>query len=107
MVMMSPSIWGSRMKWIMSRFFLLLVFMPSVHGEWTWRYRKAFNTPEREQHKALSVLSFSKLEVPHFSQLLFSWNAFRPHRGFFRFLVQVRSAKTHTWHDWHTMIEWG
>ncbi len=50
---------------------------------------------------------FSKRNLNHFSQLIFSWNAFRSKRGHLSFWAQVRNAKNKQWGSWHKMIDWG
>ncbi len=74
---------------------------------WTWLYQKKFTTHELEDAKNKQDLVFLKHGVPQFSQLMFSWNAFRPSEGHFTFYVQVRDAKRKTWGAWHKMAEWG
>ncbi len=59
------------------------------------------------EHSAKRSMIFAKTDTPHFTQLIFSWNAFRPKQGYFKFNVQVRDAKTQRWYDWHRMTEWG
>ena len=72
---------------------------------WTWLYAKKFAASEAQKKK--SSLVFVKTDVPCFSQLIFSWNAFRPQKGHYSFAVQVRDAATKEWSSWHKMIEWG
>jgi hypothetical protein len=77
--------------------------------EWAWVYRSRLGA---EQHKKVSQQNkssfyFSKEATPAFSQLLFSWNAFRPSNGHFTFYVQVRNAQKKTWGKWHKMADWG
>jgi hypothetical protein len=77
------------------------------NDQWTWLYKKNFSMGEIEGHKYRNSLLFYKENTPEFNQLIFSWNAFRPTKGFYRFKVRVRDAKTKNWHKWHTMSEWG
>lgn len=74
---------------------------------WTWQLKKIFNQAELQNSKHKQSLIFAKYDLPHFSQLIFSWNAYRPRHGYFRFFVQVRDAASKKWHDWHKMIDWG
>lgn len=92
-----------------STIFLLSLFAVSMHAQdqWTWLYKKTFNAAEVEGHKYRTSLLFYKENIPHFDQLIFSWNAFRSTKGFFRFKARVRDAKSKVWHRWHTMSEWG
>jgi|SRR5579863_3817421 hypothetical protein len=76
-------------------------------ADWTWIYRKNFtkNLHVREMNK--KALFFSHDNVSPFTQLIFSWNAFRPEQGHFSFFVQVRNAATKKWGAWHRMVDWG
>lgn len=75
---------------------------------WTWCYKKKFSAhPLRVADEA-----FKKLDVPQFTQLIFSWNAQMPklsevRSSGFRFFVRVRYADTQQWSSWHRMAEWG
>ncbi|MEX0849822.1 MAG: C39 family peptidase [Candidatus Dependentiae bacterium] len=71
---------------------------------WTWHYHKMM--PQNMPIKKNEIV-FSKIDVPAFTQLLFSWNAFRPQKGHFSFYVQVRNAKQKQWGPWHKMVDWG
>jgi len=77
--------------------------------DWTWLYHKTITNQEMSQ--ALSgehqKIIFTKTDVPAFTQLLFSWNALRPKKGYFSFLVQSRDSVTQEWDQWHKMFEWG
>lgn len=80
----------------------------TVHQEaWTWLYQKKFNAQELEDAKNKHNFVFLKHDLPQFTQLMFSWNAFRPAEGYFTFYVQVRNAKNQTWGQWHKMAAWG
>lgn len=46
-------------------------------------------------------------KVDWFKQLIFSWHAQRPCKGYFRFFVRVHDAQTKQWLGWHKAIEWG
>ena len=76
-------------------------------NEWTWVYRKNFIERDRKAHEKKKFLLFEQGNVAPFTQLIFSWNAFRPLQGHFSFLVQVRDAATKKWGVWHRMVEWG
>ncbi len=79
----------------------------SENDSWTWLYQKRFSKQELQDSKEKQDFVFLKHGLPQFSQLMFSWNAFRPTRGYFTFYVQVRDAKKKTWGAWHKMAEWG
>lgn len=104
-------------KHILSVIFVIVQSAFSVvHGHtlpaWTWSYKKIFTAREHSIGKKSNYLYFSRRDVAYdpactFSQLVFSWNAFRPDQGFFRFSGRVRDAETHEWSPWYVMIEWG
>jgi hypothetical protein len=73
--------------------------------EWTWSYRKIISHTSRSAHQ--NEVSFTQTEIPHFLQLIFSWNAKRPHKGYFQFWIKVRDAKTKEWSEAFKMSEWG
>ncbi len=74
---------------------------------WTWMYQKKFTAQELQDAHHNHDFMFVKQDVPEFTQLMYSWNAFRPSEGYFTFYVQVRDAKRQTWGSWHKMAEWG
>lgn len=75
--------------------------------QWTWFHRKVFTDQEQQENLLKSHVAFAKTELPKFSQLVFSWNALRPQRGYFAFYAQVRNPHTHKWSKWHQMALWG
>jgi len=85
----------------------LAVNAAATAGPWTWVYTKEFSREQMAANESKASLLFSKLNTPSFTQLIFSWNAFRPKRGYYTFRAQVRDAQTKRWYDWHKMIEWG
>lgn len=95
------------MKWFAIVVFLVPVCMISATPEWSWLYQKKFSSKEIGQNRAKKSLTFVKDNVHPFTQLVFSWNSFRPPIGSFQFFAQVRNAKTKKWSSWHKMIEWG
>ncbi len=88
-------------------FFIWSKAAESNQDQWTWLFTKKFSMQELQANKSRPVLIFCKKDVPLFSQLIFSWNAFKPLHGYFSFYAQVRDAKTKKWHDWHKMVDWG
>ncbi len=81
----------------------LIVVGSSCAAEWTWAHRKFFSTQEKQGKKIV----YEKNKQQPFTQLLFSWNAIRPSKGYFIFSVQVRDAQSKKWTPWYKMIEWG
>jgi hypothetical protein len=99
---------------IISILFNLFYWLPvlctphaGADADWTWRYKKVMSVVDRQRHHAQSCVLLSKIEVPPFTQLIFSWNSFRPKHGYFRFSCQARDAKSKKWYQWHRMSEWG
>lgn len=76
-------------------------------GAWTWNYSKLFSIYERRGNESRAESIFAKQQVPEFTQLIFSWNAQRPVKGFYSFHARIRDAKTKKWGAWHKMIDWG
>jgi len=76
-------------------------------SEWTWQYCKRITTLSDKQKKNKDEVIFSQDGVPPFSQLIFSWNAFRPPVGSFSFFVSVKDNNTKKWGSWHKMVQWG
>lgn len=99
------------MKFLLNYFFVIvLISAVYVHGQevpWTWLNKKQFTARERLMHKQVGQAVCSSSDVPLFTQLVFSWNAFRPVYGYFSFHVRVRDAATKCWSGWHKMIDWG
>lgn len=90
---------------------LLLMFnIASAFGkndDWTWSYRRKINVQETQDLSSKKNLIFSKVNIPNFSQLIFSWNSFELKKGYFTFWVQPRNAITKKWGNWYKMIDWG
>lgn len=70
---------------------------------WTWTY-SAFLKPS---HNYENKILFEKSKTPAFTQLICSWNAQRPAKGFFRFSARVRYAQSGIWSPWYHMYDWG
>ncbi len=92
---------------IITSFFLVWGQVFAESKQWTWLHRKSFTESEQELNKQKHSLAFAKTELPAFTQLVFSWNAFRPKQGHFTFYAQVRNAATKKWSKWHRMVTWG
>lgn len=75
--------------------------------EWTWLHRKTFTDTLRAANVLKKTLIFADDSIKPFTQLIFSWNALRPEKGYFSFFAQVRDAATKKWGEWHTMADWG
>lgn len=85
--------------------FVLLAFLSHACAAvqpWTWCYKKKFMTTSLEQGDQ----AFVKKKTPHFTQLIFSWNALLLHQGSLQFWVRVHYADTQSWSEWHRMAEW-
>lgn len=74
---------------------------------WTWSYRKKIPIEDSEKLSNKDQIVFSKIDVPLFNQLIFSWNALRPKVGYFTFFIKARYSITKTWSKWFKMFDWG
>jgi hypothetical protein len=107
------SFWKGDMRLIIWLFGISMLFPFSKAAattgkkSWTWLYKKRFSRRQMLDSKRQQVLRFGKYSIPHFSQLIFSWNAFRPRSGHFSFFARVRDARTKKWSNWYKMAEWG
>jgi hypothetical protein len=79
----------------------------SMSKDWTWLVRKIFNKDEIQILAQQKFFILEKVDLNHFKQLLFCWNALRPSEGYFSFFGQVRDAVNKRWLDLHHMIDWG
>jgi hypothetical protein len=91
---------------------ILVVLCWNIYGAtesnaWTWNYTKHFSEHEQKFNAGRTETIITKQDIAEFTQLIFSWNAVRPCKGYYSFYVQVRDAKTKTWGSWHKMIDWG
>jgi hypothetical protein len=73
-------------------------------NDWTWSYRKKISSDNISINQNFT---FSKIQIPHFNQLIFSWNSIRPKSGYFTFFVQARNSITKRWENWYKMADWG
>lgn len=91
-------------------FFVVFIcsnMVANAQNVWTTLYKKRFTSSEVRKNGKLQKLLFEKRSISPFSQLVFSWNAFRPQNGAFSFFVKVRNAKTKKWSGWYKMADWG
>lgn len=90
---------------------LLLFLIPlksnSFVQPWTWAYCKIFTHNEIEEHKKQQQLVWEINITFNFNQLVLSWNAERPKKGYFLFKTLVRDAITGNWHCWPASHIWG
>ena len=90
---------------------ILLFFGISLCGfanaQWSWLYHKKISEQEAAYADERNQLFFTRTDLPMFTQLLPSWNAVRPAKGYFSFYIQVRDAHTQKWGAWHKMADWG
>lgn len=74
---------------------------------WCWVYTKEFASDEWHTQGPTKETVVEKKRVSPFTQLILSWNAYRPTHGHYIFWVQGRDAQTGTWSSWHKMMAWG
>lgn len=78
-----------------------------VHASWASVYHKKISPDEAAEASNVNALLFAKYNIPTFTQLLCSWNAIRPTKGYLVFYAQARNARSKKWGSWHHMSEWG
>ena len=76
-------------------------------SRWSWFYAKKVSDDSAHMGNDSRQYIFSRVDVPFFSQLIFSWNAHRPRKGYFSFWTQTRNPSTQRWGKWHRMMDWG
>lgn len=86
---------------------VIVLALSAQNKPWTWQYRFVAPTLQRDEDVEEKALLFVKTDLPLFTQLLFSWNALRPNRGYYSFYIQVHSKKKNAWGSWHKMADWG
>jgi len=74
---------------------------------WSWFYAKTVSADKGQHGNDTKQYLFARVNIPLFSQLIFSWNAHRPSTGYFSFWAQTRNAHTRQWGKWHRMMDWG
>ena len=78
------------------------------HGQWAHVYKIHFSEKDQKQNGKKKAIVCQKAGIPQFTQIIFSWNAFRPATGKLTFYSQVRDKETKKWDTkWHKMVEWG
>jgi len=91
-------------KLIIFSFFLL---DSTVNAHWASLFHKKISSQEAAVAQRQNRYFFCQERVPLFTQLMFSWNALRPNKGYFVFYLQARNARTKQWGNWHRTMEWG
>jgi hypothetical protein len=89
--------------------FLLVLCVPLAAAEepWAWTYVTHFDQADRALHAKLNERTITQTGLEPFTQLIFSWNAYRPAKGYFSFWVQGQDSVTGAWSSWHKMMVWG
>lgn len=76
-----------------------------AHEQWTWLY--VINPSTSQCIKKPHEYLITKMNVHPFTQLIFSWNAYRPIKGYYTFFIQGKDQATGLWSSWHKMMVWG
>lgn len=76
------------------------------HAQWTQRHSKTYALAAGSQNVVLSSLH-AGWDIKPFTQLIISWNARKPKKGFLRFYARIRQNKTKKWLRWHLLADWG
>jgi Peptidase_C39 like family len=80
----------------------------SVLYGWTWLYTIKSSDYGYASKKDTHSWHIEKTSIACFSELICSWNAFRPEKGgYFSFWIQARDSVTKNWYMWHQMAQWG
>jgi len=86
--------------------FLSICFFVAVvtaQPEWAQLYRKSFGGTRANMRE----FSFTRIDIQPFTQLLCSWNALRPSKGYFSIYLQARDTQTKQWGRSHHVADWG
>ena len=73
---------------------------------WVHEYRQIFSGQQIRENYYLDNFLSEKVVSRDFTQLIFSWNAYRTKKGYFLFSLGIQDKETGRW-DWHKMVEWG
>jgi len=88
-------------------FFFIFINFKSFPNIWTWSYKKKISVSQSEKLLNKNEVTFSKVDVPNYNQLIFSWNSLRPKKGFFSFYIKPRYSKSKKWGKWYKIADWG
>lgn len=93
----------------MKKYILILLNILTIHAQepWARTYKHVYSADQMRSNKHKDELKISRFDAMPFTQLVFSWNAYRPKRGMLTFYVRVKDQKTGAWDQWHKMVEWG
>lgn len=84
--------------------YVFLLFLHQVSYCWTWSYKQILKLDNFFENQ--NEIVFEKKNTSLFTQLIFSWNALRPKRGYLSFYVQVHTYRG-GWSDFYHMLDWG
>jgi len=87
---------AKRGKFVYSIFLFTLTTLCSA---WTWTYKKDFALNNADK------VAYFNQKTRFFKQLIFSWNAHRPPKGYFKFSVSVHTSSG--WSKWFETADWG
>ena len=93
---------------------MYLLFITAVVGSfleskepWSCVYSFVLTKKDHKKYHEKHLLLYKEKDVMPFTQLILSWNAFRPKKDSFIVKVRVRSAETKKWDTWHKIALWG
>lgn len=93
------------------RFYVLVTLLSvcsfSELGSWSYLYKIDGSRLEKKLKKTRETYRWLKRAIDPFTELIFSWNALRPAKGYYSFWVKVRDKATKKWYPWHKMSIWG
>lgn len=98
--------WGIPMK---HKFLYITALLSCtlLDAQWASLFHKKVTPQEAMVAQHQNRYFFCQEQVPLFTQLIFSWNAIRPPKGYFEFFVQARNEQTKKWGVWHRALRWG
>lgn len=76
---------------------------------WSVVHKKIYTDVERAVHDDQKNLIYTKKHVPPFTQLIVSWNVYRPINGQFDFFIRshAQGAAPDRWDQWLKVASWG
>lgn len=86
---------------------LIIIFTYGCHAIAPWTTCVIKQAESGQELYEFKKILDNKDTIDDFTQLICSWNAQRPAKGYLRFKVRVRDQTTKRWLDWHPMYEWG
>ena len=81
------------------------VLLYAQQKPWTQQYRFSYSGKPIISKEAIPLIC--KKNIPASTQIMCTWNAVRPVKGYYAFYLQVHSVKQKMWSSWHKIADWG